>query len=60
MTKELIHLWIALIFALIYSIVAYTWLQAEYKDLEKRLSRVESVVFDSARCYKDITNEQKT
>jgi hypothetical protein len=53
MIKELIHIWCALCFAATFEVTSYLYLQNEYRSLKKRVIRLESVTFDSARCPKD-------
>ena len=41
MLKEFIHIWMALCLAAAFEVSAYLHLQSEYRDLEKRLTKLE-------------------
>jgi len=52
MTKELLQIWLALCLTAAFVTGTYIFLQDEYRALEKRVTRLESITFDSARCPK--------
>ncbi len=52
MTKELIHIWMALCLTAAFVTGTYIFLQDEYRTLEKRVMRLEAITFDSSRCPK--------
>lgn len=58
MFKELIQIWLALCLNMAFAIMCYVFLSHDIKDLKKNVNRLNSVTFDSARCYKDIAHEQ--
>ena len=44
MLKEFIHIWMALCFAAAFEVSAYIHLQSEYRDIEKRVLKIESII----------------
>lgn len=52
MTRELLQIWFALCVTAAFVTGTYIFLQDEYRALEKRVVRLESIVFESARCPK--------
>ncbi len=52
MTREFHHIWMALCLTAAFVTGTYIYLQDEYRALEKRVTRLEAITFDSARCPK--------
>lgn len=56
--SEQIQVWLALCLNMAFAVMCYLFLSHDIKDLKKNVNHLNSVIFDSARCYKDIAHEQ--